>query len=300
MNQPLVSVIIPLYNDPRIGPALDALLAQTYPPDAYEILVVDNGSQDDSMALAETYSQAHPGRVRVLSEHRQRGSYTARNAGLAAATGEIIAFTDSDCIPAPDWLAAGVRQLESKPNVGLVAGRVELFARDPQQPTLAEQYELITAFNQQWNVTREHFGVTANLFTYVTVITAVGSFDPLLQSGGDIEWGQRVYRAGYEQLYADEVVVRHPARRTVAELVKKVVRTTSGGYDLTVRYGLKRQGFLYLAKWLLIPPYKKLMQIMRYPGLTAVTRVRLIFLRMMLHYVHLWTVLRRRIGWSVL
>lgn len=293
MIAPFVSVIIPLYNEPRIGLALDALLAQSYPPDAYEILAVDNGSQDDSMALVRSYD---PARIRLLTEHDQQGSYAARNAGIVAARGEIIAFTDSDCIPAPDWLAAGVRQFSSRPNVGLVAGRIDLFVANSERPTLAEQYELITAFNQERNVKSDRFGVTANLFTYAAVLTAVGSFDPLLQSGGDFEWGQRVYRAGYTQLYADDVIVRHPARRTVAQLVKKVVRTTSGGYDLTVRYGLKRQGFLYLAKWLLIPPYRNLIRILRYPDLSLCVRVRLFMLRLFLHYVHLWTVFKRRIG----
>lgn len=295
MSAPFVSVIIPLYNDPRIRLTLDALLQQTYPPDAYEILVVDNGSQDDSPALVQSYDLAQ---VKLLTEHDRQGSYAARNTGLAAAKGEIIAFTDSDCIPASDWLAAGARRLGSRPNVGLVAGRIDLFVADPERPTLAEQYELITAFNQKRNVAQDYFGVTANLFTYAAVVLAVGPFDPRLQSGGDFEWGQRVYRTGYAQLYADDVIVRHPTRRTVRQLVRKVVRTASGGYDLTVRYGLKRQGFLYLAKWLIMPPHRKLLQIMRYPGLTAVTRVRLLLLRQMLHYVHLWTVLRRRIGLS--
>src|SRR5688572_5665963 len=101
---PVVSVIIAVWNSPcQIRQCLAALERQTLPRDQFEILVVDNGSTDDTAAVAH----AVPG-VTVIEEARP-GSYAARNRGLVAARGEYVAFTDADCLPAPDWLEAALR-----------------------------------------------------------------------------------------------------------------------------------------------------------------------------------------------
>jgi glycosyltransferase involved in cell wall biosynthesis len=78
---------------------VEALIGQDYPADQYELLFVDNGSSDDSVEILNRYPE-----VNVLHEP-VRGSYAARNLGLAEARGEIIAFTDSDCFPLPGWLS---------------------------------------------------------------------------------------------------------------------------------------------------------------------------------------------------
>jgi glycosyltransferase involved in cell wall biosynthesis len=98
---PEMSVVIPVHNGAATLPAcLDALCAQTLPSERYEVLVVDNNSTDGSANLA----RRAPG-VRVLEEQRQ-GAYAARNRGLAGAHGEVLVFTDPDCVADPDWLEA--------------------------------------------------------------------------------------------------------------------------------------------------------------------------------------------------
>src|ERR1041384_5139232 len=93
-----VSVIVPVWNDAeRLGHCLHALEKQTYPAESYEVIVVDNGSTDSVACLVAAY-----GRARLVSEQRP-GSYAARNTGLNLARGQVIAFTDADCLPAPDW-----------------------------------------------------------------------------------------------------------------------------------------------------------------------------------------------------
>ena len=96
---PFVSVIVPVYNDgQRIGKCIEALLIQTYPQAHFEIIIVDNGSNDNTRSVIEE----HP--VKLLVEDRIQSSYAARNKGIKNAKGEVIAFTDADCIPAPDWI----------------------------------------------------------------------------------------------------------------------------------------------------------------------------------------------------
>src|SRR5689334_6517067 len=105
---PFVSVIVPVYNDQqRIVTCVEALLAQDYPRECYEVLVVDNGSTDGTLAALKALP------ITSLVENTKRGSYAARNKALQQAKGEVIAFTDSDCTPVPGWLAAGVAAIEA-------------------------------------------------------------------------------------------------------------------------------------------------------------------------------------------
>ena len=125
-----VSVIIPVYNDPmRIAICLDALIEQTYSRDSYEIIVADNGSTDEALCVVQDYSEKYPDLVRIVVENEIQSSYAARNKAVAKARGEIFAFTDSDCIPEPDWIALGVQTLEkqSAPSGG---GHIEFFFKD--------------------------------------------------------------------------------------------------------------------------------------------------------------------------
>ncbi len=110
----MISVIIPAYNAADTLPAcLAALRAQSLPPNAYEILVIDDGSTDATVALAQVHAPA----VRVLTA-AHAGPAAARNAGAQAAVGDLLAFTDADCEPAPDWLEALARPFDDPEVVG--------------------------------------------------------------------------------------------------------------------------------------------------------------------------------------
>ena len=228
---PAVSIIIPVFNDNKsLEICLLALTKQTYPKQCYEIIVIDNNSQEDVSLVVNRFEQA------TLVHEPQPGSYIARNRGLSVAKGDIIAFTDADCIPQPDWLEKGVATLTQRPNIGLVAGRIELFYRDPKKPRSFELYDSLTmGFPQEDFVKDSHFGATANLFTFRTVLDKVGGFDENLKSAGDRQWGRRVYDNGYEQIYNDDDCIRHPARYSWADVKKRAIRITGGRYDLAKR-----------------------------------------------------------------
>lgn len=229
--RPFVSVIIPTLDNVRgLEQCLAPLEAQTYPTDLYEIIVVDNGSREDVQAAIAGF--AH---VRFFREE-QPGSYAARNLGLAVANGEIVAFTDSDCIPDRDWIEAGVAALLANPRAGLVAGRVDLFFRDPAQPTPSELYDsIVMNFHQDRNVSELHYGATANLFSFKRVFEKVGVFNSQLMSGGDLEWGRRVFQHSYQQTYAPDARVAHPARHTLNETCERSVRLVGGRYAMKVQ-----------------------------------------------------------------
>lgn len=227
MSLPFVSVVVPVRDDAeRLRLCLQALEAQRFPPERYEVRVVDNGSQEDVSGAAAGFPRT------VVLRESQPGSYAARNRGLAQARGEVVAFTDADCLPEPDWLACGVAALGREPRPGLVAGRIDVFFREPGRPRAAEVVDALIGFPQRLFVEQRRFGATANVFTRRDVLDAVGPFDARLKSAGDVEWGQRVHAAGYPVAYADDAVVRHPARDNLRALVRRVLRVTGGLRDL--------------------------------------------------------------------
>lgn len=289
---PFVSVIIPVFNDTeRLKTCLQALEQQTYPKHRYEVVVVDNGSDDDVASVAASYGQA------IAVSESQRGSYAARNRGIAIAQGEVLAFTDSDCIPVPGWIDAGVRTLLSVPNCGLAAGKIELFFKDRDRPTAVELYDSVTFLQQQRYVEQLKFGATANLFTHKQVFENVGLFNQSLKSGGDYEWGQRVFAAGYPQLFAEEACILHPARHSFQELHRKLVRVTRGLHDLDQTS--KNPSILFFQKLIkdLLPPFRILFRIQsdrRLPGLEH--KIKFIYALMFVKYASAWARIRSRLS----
>lgn len=246
-----LSVIIPVRDQELpLRRCLDALALAGEVPGGFEVLVIDNGSR----ASIESTVAAYPF-ARLLHETRV-GSYAARNRGLQDALGDIHAFTDADCVPSVDWLARGLAAVRSHDDgVAVVAGKVRVFARDPEAPNQIERYELATAFPQQEYV-RAGYGVTANLFVARAVFDAVGPFDAALVSGGDLEWGQRARAAGFPVHYADDAVVSHPARRTWDSLRAKKRRVIDGEWQRT--RGSSKGRWRWRAKllWSLLPPVR--------------------------------------------
>jgi glycosyltransferase involved in cell wall biosynthesis len=228
-NNHRVSVIIPVYNDSEnLANCLTAVEGQTLDKSKFEVIVVDNGSsQDIGPALKSCPA------VKTVFEPKE-GSYAARNKGILRSEGDILAFTDSDCIPARDWLEKGLLSLLNKANVGFVAGRVGFFARDERKMTGVEIWEMLYNYDQESFIRDRHFGLTANLFTKRSVMDEVGLFNSGLKSAGDYEWGNRVYDKGFNIYYDEELVVMHPARRTYSQLAKKVRRLIGGQLDVGI------------------------------------------------------------------
>jgi glycosyltransferase involved in cell wall biosynthesis len=225
-----VSVIVPFRNARSQLPALvDALQTQTCGPDAMEVIWVDDGSRDDG---ADWLQGRMPLGWQLLRHGRRRGAYAARNTALGAANAELVAFTDVDCRPYRDWIDQGLARLTT---VARVAGRVQIELST--SPTVTELVDAGRFFRQRRYV-QEGFGATANLFVRRSVFREVGVFNERLKSGGDYEFGLRCSRAGIPIEYADHVVVRHPARTSIRELLSKSERVGFGTGQLVRRGGI--------------------------------------------------------------
>jgi glycosyltransferase involved in cell wall biosynthesis len=232
-----VSIIVPVYNDPEgIEQTLDALVGQTYPREDHEIVVIDNGSTDRTPAAVARYCRVHE-HVRSITEPRG-GSYFARNTGIEAARGAILAFVDADETVGPTWLARLVDRLDAT-GAAYLACAVEMPESDC--PSYAERYVHQTAFPIDRYVNVQRFAPTCCLTVRRSVVEDIGAFDPRMTSSGDREFGNRVDDAGYELEYAGDIVIMHPPRRTLSGLVSKAVRIGRGTYQLR-RYYPDRYG----------------------------------------------------------
>jgi len=119
----MVSVIIIFFNaEGFLEEALESVFGQTY--DAWELLLVDDGSNDGSTAIAQRYTEQHPGKVRYLehTDHQNRGMSASRNLGIANAQGVYIAFLDADDVWLSNKLDRQVAILDSQPEAAMVYG----------------------------------------------------------------------------------------------------------------------------------------------------------------------------------
>ncbi len=214
---PQISIIIPHYNDlMNLARCLDLLAAQTLPRFMFEIVVADNNSR---CGLNEV-ERACAGRARVVSAPLQ-GAGAARNAGVQASRGRILAFLDSDCRPTPTWLERGLAALS---NGQIVGGQVEVDYEDPQHPTAVEAFEKVFAFNFKRYIEVLGFSGSGNMFVPREIFDRVGGFRG--QVAEDLDWGRRAVAANYRFHYAADVVVSHPARRDWCDLTQKWRKST--------------------------------------------------------------------------
>ncbi|MBS2022355.1 MAG: glycosyltransferase [Deltaproteobacteria bacterium] len=218
-----VAVVVPVYRDwASARVCVEALRAQTLSRERVRVILADN----DPRGPAERIPAKQPW-LSVVGEERP-GSYAARNRALQdLADADVIAFTDADCTPAPDWLEQGLRALDTLPAPGRAGGRVEFVPQGPAF-TFVEAFDAAIHMDQERYIAEFGFAATANLFADRAVLDRVGPFNASLKSSGDAEWGQRATALGIPQVYAPDAVVRHPARASFGSLVRKSRRLAGG------------------------------------------------------------------------
>jgi GT2 family glycosyltransferase len=214
---PRVSVVVPTYRRPAaLARCLDALAALDPPPGGFEVVVGADGEDAADPAVVAAHAGAVPVRLVVRPNG---GPGAARNTAAAAADGELLAFTDDDCLPEPGWLVALERRLRERPGA-VVGGRVV----NALSGNLAA-----TASQLVMDVVREHFAEDApasfftsnNLAVDAAVFARIGGFDERLRTAEDRELCDRARRAGHALVPAPEAVVGHAHDLTPAGLVRQ-------------------------------------------------------------------------------
>jgi len=245
----IFSIIVPVYEQWDIVPCLlRAIEQQTLALDNIELILVDNGSRHpmDPAVLppfVRMYRCATP------------GSYAARNLGAGQARGQWLVFTDADCLPDRDWLAA--LQAASRTECScLLAGPVNIVATS-ERPNWWEVYDMVRGIPQAHYVKRG-YAATANLAVLKEVFNSLSGFDGRRYSGGDAEFCRRAGDRGFSMRFVEEAAVAHPARDTWEELSTKARRVKGG--QLTAG-SLKRRTLWHFATCL--PPVRESLRLLR-------------------------------------
>lgn len=192
MKGPLASVVIPVHNGERfLSQALQSVLNQDYEP--VEVIVVDDGSTDRSALIARSFEGL------VYVHQPNRGPAAARNAGIARARGEFVAFLDHDDVMPPAALSVRIGHLLEHPNVGCTLGNMEAFF-EPGSP------------RPRWLPANEASSPVpvscSSLVARRSAIERVGGFDETFEFGEDQDWLIRAREAGVEIAVLPEVVLR--------------------------------------------------------------------------------------------
>lgn len=252
-ERPRVSVIIPVLNRAdELEASLRSIQEQTYPTDQLEIIVADNGSTDDSVARAESLG------ARVVIE-QQAGPAAARNRGFEASIGDLIAFTDSDCVADPEWIARLVNAFDENDALGCCGGLVA--DADPETPLeryIADNEVMDSEAFRQSSRFSFPFFMAANVAFTRKAFEQAGGFDTLLSpiaAGEDADLCWRVAWGGHELRYVSEAVVTHRHRATLGGFWRQNVRYGIGTTDLfrkhRERFDCKR--FIDWARYGLLP-----------------------------------------------
>ena len=213
-RSPRVSVVVASYNGERtLKACLDSLERLNYPD--YEVILVDDGSTDATRQIA----LAHPN-VRYFRHEKNLGLSVARNTGIAAATGEIIAFTDSDCRADEDWLYYLVGDLLESEFAGMggpnllppedspVAAAVMASPGGPAHVMLTDRQA-------------EHIP-GCNMAFYKWALEQIGGFDPIFrQAGDDVDLCWRLQQAGLKIGFSPAAFVWHYRRSTIGAYLRQ-------------------------------------------------------------------------------
>ncbi len=251
---PFVSVIIPAYNaEATIGNTIKAVLAQDYPRDKMEVIVVDDGSTDRTRDIVSQYP------VKLVRLSHNMGPSAARNTGGKKASGEIMAATDADDKVDTGWVRNLVRGYK-EPDIGAVVGssHIEYDTGDWQQRIIAELgiclrgYENVEVLYDRRGHMGRNKSAGSNLSFRKSVFEEVGGYDIALRVGEeqDILW--RVEQAGYRVAFEPGAIAYIWPRQQLRGYLRQVCRYSTEGVAINCRYP-SRVGIRYLFNAMFVP-----------------------------------------------
>jgi len=221
-----VSVVVPAWNAGQtIGTTVSALLMQTAAPD--EIIIVDDGSTDETIEALAGFGDA----IKVI-RRPNGGPSAARNTGVREATSDLIAFTDSDCVPERNWLAgllAGFDTSDSAQPKGV--GGVGGLVRGVGGSLTGEYVDVVRLLDPEPDTRGEiPYLITANACFRRSALLEVGLFDEGFRrpGGEEAELGYRLRQAGYRFRLAPSALVHHHHRQSIGGLIRTLMNYGAG------------------------------------------------------------------------
>ena len=215
---PLVTVIIPMLNERHfIGPCVEGFLAQHYPADRLEILVIDGGSTDGSREVVEALGAEHP-RVRLVDNPR-RVAAAAANVGIAEARGEIMCFLSAHGVPDPDYVPTSVRLLAETGAVG-VGGRYLHVGTEPRSKAigLAMASPFGMASPHRSSGQRAEVDTISHPTFLRQALVDVGGYDETLLRNEDYELNYRLRANGGRLVFCPEISSVYRPRGSLSTL----------------------------------------------------------------------------------
>jgi len=230
-DHPSISVIVPVRNSAKtIGDLLDSLMSLEYDPDKLEIVVVDGDSSDGTRKIVEEYPV-------LLVDEEGKGLNAARNTGIKWSTGEIVAYTDGDCIVPPDWLKSIARNFRS-PIVGFVGGNVEGYDKEDFLSIYMDEtfFNVKPSFKWRRVATRlnlRHFPAGCNMAFRRDALAKIDYFDERIEYGfDDLIPVEEVGDTGFQIVLDPEVYVYHQHRTLLGEMLLQHFSYGRGGARL--------------------------------------------------------------------
>ncbi len=199
---PEVSVVVSTYRRAPLLPRLVAgLEAQSLDPSRFEVVIVDNGSDDDTWEQLTALASASPLRLRPLRIDDNEGPAPARNLGWRSARAPLVAFTDDDCVPHPDWLAQALASAQATPDLGVLQGAI-------LRPAGPHAYGPQTVYRE--TLAPSPYFEGCNLVFPRAVLERTGGFDESYGfSGEDTAAGWAAIEDGGRWLFDETCVVVH-------------------------------------------------------------------------------------------
>lgn len=216
---PFVTVVIPALNEERvIGDCLQALASQSYPADRFEVVVVDNGSTDQTAAVARGAG------AKVLHAARP-SAYVARNVAIRETHGHYLAFTDADCVPDVRWIET-LTATDAQEQSGIVAGHIEYrMSFDSLGNRLLIDSRSQDAIREL--VCVHHCAPTGNVLIRRELLEEFGPFDEEAY-GSDVAMSRKLAAHGRPPAYAPQAIVVHQCDLTNAEYLSRTYCNNRG------------------------------------------------------------------------
>ncbi|MEI8351999.1 MAG: glycosyltransferase [bacterium] len=271
MSRPLFSVILPAFNEGgHIGSCLDAIRANVSAPASVEILVIDNGSTDQTVAVA----RARGARVIENTSGSRIHISDLRNIGARESTGEILVFLDADMLVPGDWLEKAGVYFKSG-----FTGALGFTSKVPDAVGWVGRIWGQRLYLKRRSVVDVDFLPGRNIFVTRAAFEAAGGFDPAFLTGEDKDFTFRVRQAGYRVISAPEVCLIHLGyEKSLVELMRKEFWRQSCTLQFARKYGYSFRTLRHpvLSAWHVVCPVTALVLALAWPA-TPAWAVALVF-----------------------